>query len=99
MAKDFTVPSNPASEKIVREAISFTEMLERLKASQGRGDVAGAPAPAPEPAAAVALSADSSQRRAYRVVYPSGNNRFEIYGVSEADLDEQEKRIRAMYGA
>jgi hypothetical protein len=30
-----------------------------------------------------------------RVVYPSGNNRFEIYGASEAELDAMEAKIRA----
>jgi hypothetical protein len=34
----------------------------------------------------------------FRVVYPHGNNRFEIYGTSEAQLDAQERQIRAMFG-
>lgn len=35
----------------------------------------------------------------YRVVYPHGNVRVELEGTSNADLDDQEKRIRAAYAA
>jgi hypothetical protein len=33
----------------------------------------------------------------YRVIYPSGNNRFELYGTSEAELDKQQRQIEAMF--
>ena len=32
-----------------------------------------------------------------RVIYPWGNSRFEIYGMSEMELDVQEDAIRKMY--
>lgn len=40
----------------------------------------------------------SSETPRYRVIYPHGNARFELEGNSEADLDAQEAKIRAMYG-
>jgi hypothetical protein len=34
----------------------------------------------------------------YRVLYLHGNDRLEIYGVSEAELDQKENQLRSMYG-
>jgi hypothetical protein len=34
----------------------------------------------------------------YRVIYPSGNDRYEISGTSEQELDQKEARIRSMFG-
>jgi hypothetical protein len=33
-----------------------------------------------------------------RVLYLHGNDRLEIYGLSEAELDQKERQLRAMYG-
>jgi hypothetical protein len=33
-----------------------------------------------------------------RFVYPSGNDRYEITGASEEELDEKQRRIEALYG-
>ena len=52
----------------------------------------------PEPSAALPTTSTPAPANCMRIFYPSGNSRFEIYGVSEADLDEQEKRIREIYG-
>jgi hypothetical protein len=35
----------------------------------------------------------------YRVLYLHGNDRLEIYGMSEAELDQKERQLRAMYGS
>ncbi len=43
------------------------------------------------------LPAGVDHNRVFRVVYPSGNNRFEIYGANDAELDERERQIRAMF--
>jgi len=48
-----------------------------------------------EPAPAVALPASPST--CVRTIYPAGNNRFEIYGASEVELDEKERQIRSMF--
>lgn len=97
MTKDFYSTPTKADEKIVRESTSYGELLENLKAAQGRNGTVLMPA---EPERVVTLSAPSGvERRAMRVIYPSGNNRFELFGVDEADLDAQEQAIRALYGA
>jgi len=49
----------------------------------------------PEPQPAVALPANPAT--CVRTIYPAGNNRFEIYGASEQELDEKERQIRAMF--
>lgn len=41
---------------------------------------------------------DPSQHKCLRVIYPSGNARIEISGMSEQELDEIEKRVRASFG-
>jgi hypothetical protein len=33
-----------------------------------------------------------------RVLYLHGNDRLEIYGLSENELDQKERQLRAMYG-
>jgi len=52
----------------------------------------------PEPSAALPTASTPAPETCVRVIYPHGNARFEIFGVSEADLDAQEKKIREMYG-
>jgi hypothetical protein len=49
-----------------------------------------------EPSPAVTLPANPAT--CVRTIYPAGNNRFEIYGTSEMELDERELQIRAMFG-
>jgi hypothetical protein len=95
MTKDFTVPSNKTTEKIVAEATSYAEMVEGLRQAAGRGDPRNAMPPV-EPAA-LPLPAPMTEAKCIRVIYPAGNSRFELYGVSEAELDAQEQRIRQLY--
>lgn len=45
--------------------------------------------PQPAPSAAAATH--------FRWVYPHGNDRFEIFGSSEQELNEKEAAIRALY--
>jgi hypothetical protein len=49
----------------------------------------------PQPTPAVALPATPAT--CVRTIYPAGNNRFEIYGTSEAELDEKERQIRSLF--
>ncbi len=49
-----------------------------------------APMPAPR--------SSSHTPQHYRVIYPGGNDRYELAGDSEEELDVKEARIRAMYG-
>jgi hypothetical protein len=59
-------------------------------------DAAKAAAPA---ASLASPDAPSTPRRetAYRVTYPGGNDRIELCGVSEEELDAREQAIRAAY--
>jgi hypothetical protein len=52
--------------------------------------------PQSTPAPAVALPANPAT--CVRRIYPHQNDQYEIYGASEAELDEKERQIRAMYG-
>jgi len=48
---------------------------------------------------AVPLSSFPALRNAYiRVIYPRGNDRFEIYGATEEEVNDKEARLRAIYG-
>jgi hypothetical protein len=49
------------------------------------------PTAPPQPAAPLALTC-------YRVIYPRGNDRYEIHGVSEEEIDQKEAAIRAALG-
>jgi hypothetical protein len=82
--------SNPAFDKKIAESNDVQDVLEAC-----RTFVAPATQPEPSPSLPAAPQQDA---KLFRVIYPFGNSRFEIYGVSEADLDQQEKRIREMYG-
>ena len=84
--------SNPAFDKAISESMDTHDVLEACRKFV-------APAAEPEPSTALPAPSAPAQANCIRVIYPSGNARFEIYGVSEDDLDAQEKRIREMYGS
>lgn len=102
--------SNPAMDEAIgncTNAEEIRELSKRLLESQGliqrsRDDanygarVIGTQA---EPTSASSLPvAPQLAATCIRFIYPSGNSRFELHGTSEADLDQQEARIRQMYG-
>lgn len=74
----------------------YNQRLVTEEDAERRRQIIGSPAEGPAPAVA-SLPATPAQRSHYRVAYPSGNMRVELYGVSEQDLDEQERRIKALY--
>jgi hypothetical protein len=47
----------------------------------------------------VPVAGPAQEPTCFRVVYPHRNDRYEIYGVSEQELDEKEKHLRAIYGS
>ena len=104
MSQDFT-KSNPALERAIRAATNFEQIRELCVASSEQSHVltrnrAGevtvkdsfaGPAPqAPLPT--------SQTGRYFEVIYPSGNNRFELYADSPAELAELKQRILALFG-
>jgi hypothetical protein len=52
----------------------------------------------PQPQTTVALPVNSPAPTCERIVYPGGNTRCEIFGMSEQDLDQKEAALRAMFG-
>jgi len=109
MTKDFTIPSNPKLDAAISESNSVEDMRERMKSvmeSSGviyreRGHDFGAQvAPGYRPVEStpeVPLPVAQAQENCVRVIYPHGNDRFEIYAASEQELDEKEAAIRASY--
>jgi len=108
MSNEFLRPS-AAVDKIVNDSTDFENMRERMKVElekQGvlvRNPLDGGfgvqlnpgyrpaePAPVPEPEAPRA-------QNCVRVVYPKGNDRYEIFGASEQELDLKEAQIRSLY--
>jgi hypothetical protein len=94
------LPSNPRLDKIVLEETSGSDAsFERLKAAL-HAEVAGegAPPQAPVLPAKTVLPVAQSGGTHYRVIYPHQNDRYELTGFSEAELDEKERTIRAAFG-
>lgn len=105
MANNYVRPNAPALERIVAETTKgeaygeYENMKDQLRAALKMPNPAteGLELP-PTPAATAALASPVATTGSHiRVVYPSGNARFEIYSDSEDGLDLQEARIRAMY--
>jgi hypothetical protein len=89
-------PSTPKLDEIV-QAVQGPEGFERMR-EQLKEHLAGTTeqtVPAPRPV----VTAPGPRATNMRVVYPHLNTRVELFGVSEADLDEQEKKIREFYGS
>ena len=108
MATEFIRPDAPRLTKIVEESMdgtygSYDAMREGLKAALGikpaspsREDFGyGADPSVPLPVSPIAAS--GAQPTCIRVFYPGGNDRFEVWGASEAELDQKESALRAMY--
>lgn len=88
MMRDFTAPSTRALDKQVNACGNIEEIRAVAK---------GLYVPVPPPRAQ--SQTPDAPKNHIRVIYPSGNARFELYGVSEEDLDNQERQIREMYGS
>jgi hypothetical protein len=106
MSENFIkTPSSPALTKIVDATLSgragaYEEMKEQLRLALSMPNPNTATLempPAPTTMQQEAPLSASSSGSHIRLVYPSGNSRFEIYGDSEESLDLQEQRIRALY--
>jgi hypothetical protein len=98
MAETFTDPSggSAAMLKIIREATDVSTMTEMLRA-QAELERAPIPEQGPEPKTEPPLTVREDQLHE-RVVYPFQNARIILSGMSEAELDEMEKRVRASFG-
>jgi hypothetical protein len=104
---DIFLKSNAALDRVVNEATNTEQMREGLKAELAKqgviardtdfgARVIAQPEPSPAP-----LSPDGRNREDHkylRVIYPSGNSRIELTGLTEKELDEAEAKIRAAFG-
>lgn len=101
MANDPCPPSNKKLGEIIGAAKTsgeLSELLRQYNIEQANAGWAVPPNKVDMPVAAAAPSEPvRANASAYRVIYPHGNSRFELFGVDEADLDKQEKQIRSMY--
>ena len=98
MAEPFVTPASERTTKLYSEAQSPTELYEiamkELHEHRGTPETPTAPsAPAPLPAGPV----DHRASGFYRIVYPSGNDRFEVTADSEEELQKKIERIYQMY--
>lgn len=112
MPQDFIKPNTPSLNKLIIGALDNPdnhtpqEAAERLLAELHSALHMVVPPPseaerlygretqfAPQPS----VPAPSANPTHSRVIYPFSNNRFELFGMSEAELDAQEDAIRKMY--
>ena len=114
MAEDFTSKiRNPELENVINQARTAGELREMMLqelSRQGqivrtredefdirRGPRAGAVDVQPAPSLPTARPAQ--EPTCYRVLYLHGNDRLEIYGLSENELAQKEAALRTMYGS
>jgi hypothetical protein len=113
MAKDFIAAGSRKLDELVAKATSQDESIsdafERMK-TELHGALGWTVTPpsvnevlygrSSMPAAPPALIAEdpSVPQHCVRVVYPHLNDRIEIYGSTEEELDRKEAALRAMYG-
>jgi hypothetical protein len=111
VSEDFTSKiRNPELENAISQARTSGELRELMLqelARQGQivrtrdefdirqGPRAGAPEAQPAPSLPAALPIAEP---CFRVVYPHRNDRYEIYGATEEELNQKEAALRAMYG-
>jgi hypothetical protein len=106
MANTFFSEPNPTLDKIVRESVTFDALKDALHKAQGmvseeetivNSGYRPAPTESVAPLSAPKVAASDAMPTCIRVIYPGGNDRFEICGMSESELDQKESALRAMY--
>ncbi len=91
MSSDF-MPSSPKIDEIVNGTIG-PEGIETMRAAiKAALESSPQAAPAPRPVQSAPEPRPTTMRRFY-----VGNNAFELYGTSDADLQAQEDAIRGLY--
>jgi hypothetical protein len=109
MSMDACMKSNPRLDRTVNESTNFEDMREALKTEltmqgiitrnreDGNYGAQLVPGYHAEPAAEVSVPEAPRAQNCVRVVYPKGNDRYEIFGASEQELDLKEAQIRSLY--
>jgi hypothetical protein len=106
MKTDF-IKSNPELDALIADAKTPQElravMLQNLsdrgaiKIQDDQLAAIGREARIPEPSRPPSFPVSDAAPTCMRVFYPHANDRYEIYGSSDDDLDKKEAAIRAMY--
>ena len=112
MSDSAFMKSTPQIEALVSSATNFEQVRESVKAELERSGVVARDATDPyagrllrqveldsPPAAVGAEPVNQGPTTHYRVFYPRDNDRFEVTGRSEAELDQKEDAIRRAIGA
>jgi len=81
--------NEPFKQSDIEKAMTFEDIRLLARQATPQPNAPGTPA-----VTAVA----PAEPTCMRVVYSGGNNRHEIYGVSEGELDTKEAQLRAMFG-
>jgi len=112
MSESAFMKSNSRLDAIANSATSHEELKEQIKIELERTGVVVRDATDPyagrllrqveldsPPAAVGAEPVNQGPTTHYRVFYPRDNDRFEVTGRSEAELDQKEDAIRRAIGA
>jgi hypothetical protein len=111
MSADAFIKSTPQIDALVNGATNFEQLRESVKSELERnGMIArdwhdpynGTLLRKPEMAIPDAVAAEPTNQGPtthYRVIYPFQNDRYELTGYSEAELDQKEAAIRSAIGA
>lgn len=111
MSESAFMKSNSRLDAIANSATSHEELREQMKIELERSGVIARDPGDPlngrllrqvemdSPAAVTAAPAVEEPSTHWRAFYPKGNDRYEITGRSESDLDAKEDAIRRAIGA
>lgn len=111
MSDSAFMKSTPNIDALVSNATNFEQIRESVKSELEQSGVvardandpyAGRMLRQPElqvPAAVVTTPAVEERSNHWRAFYPKGNDRYEITGRSESELDAKEDAIRRAIGA
>jgi hypothetical protein len=111
IASNFITKNTPSLERLAVAASSqdadINVAFERMKAElrdslgmispQAAVELADQGIVLPVAQPAVMPESSSAPQNCTRVVYPHGNDRFEIYAATEEELDRKEAALRALY--
>jgi hypothetical protein len=98
MAEDFTTKPTAAEAEAIADCKDPRHLYELLQANAAASRAV--PQETPAAVAAPPIPAERVRHNSagyFQVVYPNGNDRFEVTADSEEELQKKIERIRAMY--
>jgi hypothetical protein len=110
MSQDLTLKNVPKEvQDAINSATTPSDLREMMlqsmakagiivRTQQNEFDIRRQPESVAPPAVSSLPAARPTPEPCFRVVYPHGNDRYEIYGATEEELNQKEAALRAMYG-